>query len=626
MSYRTGPGVPRTLTDLWQFVRREFMSIERLYTRVETQAKEASDDLSVIADDGYLHQSEKLLVVLRYAQITGEKAGLEQQADSYDITTEKTAYSESIANLTTYLDALVPAWTDTTAATKIVREEWDDHWQAVTTAKTALQNKIDTVAGQRAVWSGVADDGKRPEDGATVGATPQEREQIRSMRNTFLETFENPDWMNAWTHYYGGGEIAVGGGETILGGRSVLLGNDSDDDTVGIHHKDKIPFDPSKLYRVEMRLYKYADTDPDRPIYLGIVGFDKNGVYCNTFGSESLSSQHYVVASGQNVASEWVSYVGYFKGNAPGDAVIGGAIGGNHIGNPAQLQASVRYFSPLALVNYGGTGRTLIDYIKVDVVEVQDQRSLPMIQASVASLPTSSALSASDDGNTAKITIAAHTVQFGFGPVNYNSGSISGLSFSTRYYVYCDDPGIKGGAVTYYATKNFPTSAAGTWRRSVGTINTPANGGDSTAPDNPWCVAAGTWLRDDLQVDDCKPGDLIRCWDVGDSGTHLAPIQAVEAQENVPCVLLTMSSGAQVICSRQTPVTDRAGRVYWAQDCHGVELGTCHHGEPFSWEKVVSVECAGLRTVYKISVGGISYASGVDPLHLVVTHNIQHKP
>ncbi|WP_444917627.1 hypothetical protein [Microbulbifer sp. JMSA003] len=132
-------------------------------------------------------------------------------------------------------------------------------------------------------------------------------------------------------------------------------------------------------------------------------------------------------------------------------------------------------------------------------------------------------------------------------------------------------------------------------------------------------------MRDDLLADDCRPGDLIHCWDLGDSDTHLAPIEAVKPEDKVLCVLLTMKSGAQVICSRETPVTDSAGRVYLAQDCHGVELGVLHGDEPMTWETVVSVKCAGPRTVYKISVGNISYAAGVDPQHRVITHNA-YKP
>ncbi|WP_444946558.1 hypothetical protein ACJJIP_07495 [Microbulbifer sp. VTAC004] len=89
--------------------------------------------------------------------------------------------------------------------------------------------------------------------------------------------------------------------------------------------------------------------------------------------------------------------------------------------------------------------------------------------------------------------------------------------------------------------------------------------------------------------------------------------------------MLTTESGAQVICSRETPVTDRTGQVYEAQNCQGVELSVLHEDEPLTWETVERVECAGLRTVYKVSVGGKSYAAGENPLHRIITHNGVHK-
>ncbi|WP_445366203.1 hypothetical protein ACJJJB_10500 [Microbulbifer sp. ANSA001] len=349
---------------------------------------------------------------------------------------------------------------------------------------------------------------------------------------------------------------------------------------------------------------------------------------CNASGAETFSSQHYILASNLNIVGQsWQTQVAYVKGNASGNAEYSGARGANHIGNPATMQANVRFITPIFYCNYPAkTGDTLIDYIKIDVVEVEDQRNLPMIQSGIASLPTSSALSGSDDGSTAKITIAAHSVQFGFGIVNYNSGSITGLSFNTRYYVYCDDPGTQGGAVTYYATTNIYQLAGNTWRRNVGTIKTPSNGGGTTVPRDPWCVAAGSWLREGLLAENCESGDLIDCWDTGDEETHLSPIiGGVDAEPEIPCVLLTTTSGAQVICSRETPVTDRAGRVYEAQHCQGVELVVLHEEEPLTWEHVERVECAGLRTVYKVSVGGKSYAAGIDPQHRIITHNGVHK-
>ncbi|WP_444922695.1 hypothetical protein ACJJH9_00025 (plasmid) [Microbulbifer sp. DLAB2-AF] len=297
-------------------------------------------------------------------------------------------------------------------------------------------------------------------------------------------------------------------------------------------------------------------------------------------------------------------------------------IGELHLNEAENIESGGIYQNPRPLIGFA-------QYLSGldEAGQIADQRSLPQNIGSMPALPTSSAiLSASDNGSTAKITIASHTVQYGGYTVTYNSGSITGLSFSKRYYIYVDDPLYAGGGVTYYATTQIWKLSAEAGRRSVGAITTPSNGGSTTTPTNPWCVAAGTWLRDGLLVDNCQPGDLIECWDVGDSNTHLAPIQVVKPQDDVPCVLLTMDSGARVICSRETPVTDRSGQVYMAQDCVGVELGTMHHNDPMTWEKVVSVECAGLRTVYKISVGGISFAAGVNPDHRVITHNIDIKP
>ncbi|QFT53548.1 hypothetical protein [Microbulbifer sp. THAF38] len=296
-------------------------------------------------------------------------------------------------------------------------------------------------------------------------------------------------------------------------------------------------------------------------------------------------------------------------------------IGELHLSDSENIESGGIYQNPRPLIGFAQYMSGLNESGKI-----VDQRSLQQNVGSIASLPTSSSvLLASDDGSTAKISISAHSVQYAGFTVGYNSGSIAGLNFSTTYYIYVDDPNYLGGAVTYYATTLVWKLAAGLGRRAVGTITTPDNGGGSTVPIDPWCVAEGSWLREGLLVDDCEPGDLVDCWETGDADTHQAKVVRVEEEPSVLCVLLTMESGAQVICSRETPVTDRAGRVYWAQDCQGVELGVLHEEQPMTWEVVERVECAGLRTVHKLSVGGKSYAAGLDPQHRVITHNGVYK-
>lgn len=97
----------------------------------------------------------------------------------------------------------------------------------------------------------------------------------------------------------------------------------------------------------------------------------------------------------------------------------------------------------------------------------------------VAKLTTSGCsgltLTATDAGSDVTINISAHTRVYGDGTsVSVNSGSLTGLAYSTLYYVYYDDPGFSGGAVTYLSTTDQLTAAQTGVRHLVGAVNTPA--------------------------------------------------------------------------------------------------------------------------------------------------------
>jgi hypothetical protein len=93
-------------------------------------------------------------------------------------------------------------------------------------------------------------------------------------------------------------------------------------------------------------------------------------------------------------------------------------------------------------------------------------------------------LTGSDAGSNATISIAAHTRKYtDVSSVSVNSGSITGLAYSTAYFVYYDQTSRAGGAVTYHATTDpnvaLPGFAAG--RHYCGSVTTPASGGGSTS-------------------------------------------------------------------------------------------------------------------------------------------------
>lgn len=87
----------------------------------------------------------------------------------------------------------------------------------------------------------------------------------------------------------------------------------------------------------------------------------------------------------------------------------------------------------------------------------------------------------SQAGVTGTINVAASTVQFGDGTVSYSAGSVSpGLG---TWFVYADDPGFAGGAVTYHASATESDVYAANGRIYFGKITlTGGGGGASSSP------------------------------------------------------------------------------------------------------------------------------------------------
>jgi len=106
-----------------------------------------------------------------------------------------------------------------------------------------------------------------------------------------------------------------------------------------------------------------------------------------------------------------------------------------------------------------------------------DQDSIPTAAVfNVGSTQSTSVLTAADVGSDTTITIAAHNIVYDSTTLAYNSGTITGLSFSTLYHVYVDDADKAGGAVTYLATTTLTDITASKDRYFVGSITTPADG------------------------------------------------------------------------------------------------------------------------------------------------------
>ena len=87
-------------------------------------------------------------------------------------------------------------------------------------------------------------------------------------------------------------------------------------------------------------------------------------------------------------------------------------------------------------------------------------------------------ITATDAGTNCTATISGHTRIYGDGTsVSVTGGNVTGLSYSTTYFFYYDQPSRAGGSVSYQATTDQSVAAQTGNRHLVGSVTTPAAAG-----------------------------------------------------------------------------------------------------------------------------------------------------
>jgi len=116
--------------------------------QAQFDANTANAAIDDIADDDILSPNEKPAIIKEYDTILDEQTGIESTATSYNITTEKTAYTNSITVLTNYLAGLtLPVlWNDVSGNTDINSALFSQAFRNVYSAKQSLLNKISMIA------------------------------------------------------------------------------------------------------------------------------------------------------------------------------------------------------------------------------------------------------------------------------------------------------------------------------------------------------------------------------------------------------------------------------------------------------------------------------------------------
>lgn len=107
----------------------------------------------------------------------------------------------------------------------------------------------------------------------------------------------------------------------------------------------------------------------------------------------------------------------------------------------------------------------------------QQQSSSTTTPATGAYTPNQASV-LSQNGTATTINIANFTMSVPWNSsLSYTGGSITGLAYNTKYYVYCDDPTYQGGAVTYHQTTAAWVITQGDGRIYLGNITLSSTGG-----------------------------------------------------------------------------------------------------------------------------------------------------
>jgi hypothetical protein len=151
------------------------------------------------------------------------------------------------------------------------------------------------------------------------------------------------------------------------GTRSLVVGDTGQSHWTAIG--DLIPFDPSKLYKMTIKVRRSTTTGGT--FLAGVHGLagDKT-THISTAGPGAIQQGHWVVSSGiaqTSLPTVLTDYVGWFKGHAATGTSNG------TIAVPAKMHDDVRYIQPIIACNAsaaaGAGGIIIIDSIKIETID-----------------------------------------------------------------------------------------------------------------------------------------------------------------------------------------------------------------------------------------------------------------
>jgi hypothetical protein len=199
------------------------------------------------------------------------------------------------------------------------------------------------------------------------------------------------------------------------------------------------------------------------------------GLYCRLhFRDANLANDVYVsvpLTGGGALGTSAVSFLSRFFMPVNGDTTVQTVTWG-----ALSIVGTLNFVPAYILVEIGNFQPNISSTIIFDTVTLLHLAQNTSTPTNATGTITGGVSPLAQSGTTTTINVAASTWQFADQQVSYNSGSVNPGAYGT-YWIYADDPQLRGGAVTYQATTVAPTALAAVGRLYFGKITTTSGGG-----------------------------------------------------------------------------------------------------------------------------------------------------
>lgn len=173
----------------------------------------------------------------------------------------------------------------------------------------------------------------------------------------------------------GAGSSASFGTPTgITRGAALILDGGSGNRTWWGASTRKIRFDPTRLYKLTIRVQQVAMGTGSPGTYAGLDCYAEDGkTRVSTLGTGSVGSSHYVLLSNRKLGQgEWATAEVYVRGHTNGSE--GGAAGAGTLADPKRLKEGAAWFSPMIIAGYSDVGgQAVVDYFDIEDATEQAQ-------------------------------------------------------------------------------------------------------------------------------------------------------------------------------------------------------------------------------------------------------------